>query len=440
MAFMTFPPFARNWRPSTAHPRTTHPRTARRVALARAGGGLALALGLAIAVVGPARLIAQIEGDRGIAPVASTSDIEIDGIDVDVTGKTAAEARETGWREARKLAWAKAGGPKLPDNQIESMVSAVVIQREQLGPRRYIARLGVIFDRARASQFIGDGQAVGMRSQPLLTIPILYSGGTAQVYEVRSAWQAAWAEFRAGGSAIDYVRPNGGGGDSLLLTAGQATRRSRTWWRNVLDQFSASDVIMPVARLQRQWPGGPVTGTFTARYGPDNQVLGTFELTARDSAGLQPMLADAVRRMDRIYSDALAAGTLKINPTLNTDGQALDPAAAALIAAAERVTAAQEARVAAEVAPIVAATTAPAEATATFTVEFPSADARAVDAALGSVRGAPGVKAVATTSLAMGGTSVMRVTFAGSLDELAAALKARGWTVVAGKNALSIRK
>ncbi|MBU3991500.1 MAG: heavy-metal-associated domain-containing protein [Alphaproteobacteria bacterium] len=431
MAFMTFPPFARNRRPGTA----------RQTALARAGGGLALALGLAIAVVGPARLIAQIEGDRGIAPVASTSDIEIDGIDVDVTGKTAAEAREAGWSEARKLAWAKAGGPKLPDNQIESMVSAVVIEREQLGPRRYIARLGVIFDRTRASQFIGDGQAVGMRSQPLLTIPILHSGGTAQVYEVRSAWQAAWAEFRAGGSAIDYVRPNGGGGDSLLLTAGQATRRSRTWWRNVLDQFGASDVIMPVARLRRQWPGGPVTGTFTARYGPDNQVLGTFELTAKDSAGLQPMLADAVRRMDRIYADALAAGTLRINPTLNTDGLTLDPAAAALIAAAERVTAAQEARVAAEVAPIVAATTAPsAEPAATFTVEFPSADARAVDAALGSVRGAPGVKAVATTSLAMGGTSVMRVTFAGDLDELAAALKARGWTVVAGKNALSIRK
>ena len=110
----------------------------------------------------------------------------------------------------------------------------------------------MIFDRTRAGQFISPGGAVGPRSQPLLTIPVLYSGGTAQVFEVRGAWQAAWAQFHAGASAVDYIRPNGGGGDSLLLTAGQVSRRSRSWWRNILDQFGASDVIMPVARLERQ--------------------------------------------------------------------------------------------------------------------------------------------------------------------------------------------
>ena len=34
-----------------------------------------------------------------------------------------------------------------------------------------------------------------------------------------------------------------------------------------------------------------ITGTFTARYGPDNRVLGSFVLTAPDSAELAPMLA-----------------------------------------------------------------------------------------------------------------------------------------------------
>ena len=78
----------------------------------------------------------------------------------------------------------------------------------------------------------------------------------------RGDWEA-WASLRAGGSPIDYVRPTGSGGDSLILTAGQPGRRSRLWWRNVLNQFGASDVISPVARLERQWPGGPVRGTFT---------------------------------------------------------------------------------------------------------------------------------------------------------------------------------
>lgn len=418
MAFNTLPLFARTWRPRAAM---------------LWGAGAALALG-AVAV------IAQIEGDRGIAPVASTGDIQVDGIEINTTGKTAEEARRNGWREAAKLAWAKTGGPQLPDGQIEGMVSAVVVEREQIGPRRYIARLGVIFDRTRAGQFVGGGDAVTTRSQPLLTIPVLYSGGTAQVFEVRGAWQKAWAEFHAGASAIDYVRPTGGGGDSLLLTAGQLTRRSRSWWRNVLDQFGASDVIMPVARLEREWPGGPVKGLFTARYGPDNRVLGTFELTASDSAALPGMLAQAVQRLDRIYADALAAGTLRINPTLNSDQAALSPAIAGLVTAAERVSAAQEAAaVSGSEAP--KAEAAPAtEAPVTYTVQFASPDAKAVDAALGAVRAAPGVRAAATTSLAMGGTSVMRVAFTGSLDDLAGALRARGYTVVAGNGALSIRK
>lgn len=419
-------------------------RLGRPKAALQVGGGLVFAAALVIAVIGPARLIAQIEGDRGIAPVASTGDIEVDGITVNATGKTAEEARRNGWREATRLAWAKAGGPQLADGELESLVSSVVIQREQIGPRRYIATLGVIFDRTRAGQFVGGAGAIGTRSQPLLMLPLLYSGGVAQIYEVRTPWQAAWARFHAGASAIDYVRPTGGGGDSLLLTAGQVSRRSRTWWRNILDQFGASDVIVPVARLERQWPGGPVKGTFTARFGPDNRPLGTFTLTAPSTDKLPAMLDEAVRRMDRIYTDALLAGTLRVNPTLNPERLALDPAIGALLAAANRVAAAQEQAVIVgesvtdETPTIVAAPA--ADAPVVYTVQFASPDARAVDAALAAVRGVGGVRGAATTSLAMGGTSVMRVTFNGGLDELAAGLRARGYTVTLGNGALSIRR
>ena len=396
---------------------------------------LALALGAAV--------VAQIEGDRGIAPVASTADIEIDGITVNTTGKSAEEARRNGWREAAKQAWAKAGGPEMPDGQVEGMVSSVVVQSEQIGPHRYIAMLGVIFDRTRAGQFIGGPNAVGMRSQPLLTIPVLYSGGAAQVFETRTPWQAAWAQFHAGASAIDYVRPNGGGGDSLLLTAGQASRRSRAWWRTVLDQFGASDVIMPTARLERQWPGGPIKGTFTARYGPDNEVLEGFELTASGPDKLPAMLNQAVARMDAIYTRALVGGTLRVNPTLNADRPALSAQAAAILTAAERVSARQEAAAATSDSPQDAPVVTPgpvAEGGSTYTVQFASPDAKAVDAALSAVRGIGGVRGAATSSLAMGGISVMRVTYAGSLEELAKDLRGRGYTVVVGPGALSIRR
>lgn len=404
-------------------------------------GGLGLAVVVALVAIGPERLIAQIEGDRGIIPVASTSDIEINGIEVNATGDTGEQARLNGWQEAARKAWAKAGGPAMSDGQIQGMVSAIVIEREQIGPRRYIATVSVVFDRARAGQFIGGATGGRAHSAPLLVIPVLHSGGVAQVFEIKGPWQRAWAEFRAGTSPVDYVRPSGGGGDSLLITAGQPGRRSRAWWRNVLDKFSAADVIMPEARLERQWPGGPVRGTFTARYGPDNMFLESFTLTTNDEAGVPKMLNEAVVKLDQIYARALADGRLKPDSTLNVR-TGLDPGLAALIAAGQ----------APENKPVVAPTTTPTAAptvaptvaapveTRTFTVQFASPDAGAVDAALGAVRSAPGVKGASTTSLAMGGTSVMRVTYEGDLGTLADALRARGFKVTVGTNALSIRR
>ena len=374
-------------------------------------------------------------------PVASSSDIAITGIQVETTGNSPEDARLNGWREAQKLAWAKAGGPAMDVGVIESMVSAVVVEREQIGPRRYIATLGVVFDRARAGQYIGGKGGPGRQSAPLLVIPVLRSGGVSQVFEVRGSWQAAWAAFNAGGSPIDYVRPSGAGGDSLLLTAGQPQRRSRAWWRNVLDQFNAADVIVPEARLERQWPGGPVRGTFTARYGPDNKFLETFTLTTNDEAGVPAMLATAVQRIDTIYARALAEGLLKPDATLSNNGQ-MDAGLSALVEAVRRAdqSAATTSDADSGSGAATGASTAPPLVLSTFTVQFASPDASAVDAALAAVRGAPGVQGAATTSLAMGGTSVMRVTSSADIGALADALRARGWRVTVGANALSIRR
>lgn len=434
----------RRFSPMAAASPLSQPRAWRSVPPGRALGWLLAAAGMALAVAGAARLVAQVEGDRGIAPIASSPDIVVGGIEVNVTADTGEEARLAGWKLAQRKAWEKIGGPEMGDGQIDSMVAAVVVEREQIGPRRYIARLGVIFDRTRAGQYLGtaDGSNLSARrSAPLLVIPVLHSGGTAQVFEVRGPWQKAWAQFQTGASPIDYVRPSGAGGESLILTAGQPNRRSRLWWRNVLDQFGAADVVIPVARLERQWPGGPVTGTFTARYGPDNTFLESFVLTAKDEAGVPAMLNEALVKIDTIYQHALADGRLRPDPTLMADRRAFDAAMAAIRAKiAAEVGEQEQAATEADIAIPGATQTQAAAVAATYTVQFASPDARAVDAALAAVRGVPGVQGASTTSIAIGGTSVMRVTSSADLEALAAALRARGWQVSVGSGALRIRR
>jgi len=54
---------------------------------------------------------------------------------------------------------------------LNSIVSGIVIDNEQIGPNRYIARLGVLFDRARTGQMLGVSGDI-QRSAPMLVIPV----------------------------------------------------------------------------------------------------------------------------------------------------------------------------------------------------------------------------------------------------------------------------
>lgn len=382
---------------------------------------------------------AQIEGPkRGIPPIASNGDFEVTGVVVNTTGKNADEARKAGWEEAQRKAWSMlwakthgGTGSSLSDSTLDGIVSAIIVEEEQIGPRRYIAKLGVSFDRARAGQLLGV-KGVGRKSAPLLVIPVMYSNGSPYVFERQTPWQAAWAKFRTADSLIDYVRPFGGGGESLLLNAGQMDRRSRTWWRVILDQFGAADVIYPIVRLERQYPGGPVIGKFAARYGPENRFLGSFTLRAQNAQGIPVMMAEGVRKMDELLQQAFAAGRLRAEASLlleeideedleeleeETEAESEDPLAAAVNAVSGRAEGEQGSSQ--------AAATPSQQVTVTVQVSTPTPEA--VDRAEAALRGIPGVRSVSTTSLALGGTSVMRVTFQGDPAALTAALQARGF-------------
>jgi len=373
--------------------------------------------------------IAQLEGgERGIAPIDSSSSYEVSGVEVDVAAKTADAARFGGWREAQRRGWRMLWGrmngqpannaPRLSDSQLDSIVAGIVVESEQIGPTRYIATLGVLFDRARAGQLLGVRGEV-MRSPPMLVIPVMVSGGGPISFEVRNEWQRAWARFRPGGSPIDYVRPQGSGSDPLLLNIGQAGRRGRLWWRVLLDGFGAADIIVPEVYLERRWPGGPVIGRFVARHGPDNRVIESFTLRVEKSELLPRMLDEGVRRIDEAYTRALRFGILMPDPSLVIE----EPAEPEEDISNESI--------ADEVVP----TTAIA-----YAVQIETPDPGALTSAENGLRSVPGVTDVSTTSLALGGVSVMRVMYEGDVAALSIALQARGWRVEDVGGSLRLRR
>jgi hypothetical protein len=269
---------------------------------------------------------AQLEsGERGILPVDSSGTLEVTGIHVDVGGKDAASARFAGWRIAQregfKKLWAEehkrpaSEAPNLSDSILDGLVSSIIVERENIGPNRYIANLGILFDRARAGELLGIAGEI-RRSAPMLLVPVLVSAGTATSVELRNPWQRAWAQFRTAQSPVDYVRASGMGVDPLLVNAAQTRRPGRGWWRNIIDLYGAADILIAEASLHRLYPGGPAYARFIGRHGPDGDIVGGFDLQAKDSADIPRMMAEGVRRMDQLFTRALAAGALVRDPSL----------------------------------------------------------------------------------------------------------------------------
>ena len=388
---------------------------------------LILAILLVLAIGGGAAVVnAQLEtGERGILPIDSSGTLEIGGIHVDVGGKDSNAARYAGWRIAQregfKKLWANthkrpiSQAPNLPDSTLDGIVSAINVEREQIGPNRYIADLGIQFDRARAAPFLGVEGGEIRRSIPMLVIPVLITGGTATSVELRNGWQRAWAQFRTNHSPIDYVRVSGMAVDPLLVNASQTIRPGRGWWRNLVDLYGAADILVAEVQVQRLYPGGPARARFIGRHGPDNEIIGGFTLTARRGDQVDEMMAEGVRRMDALFAEALAAGRLERDSSLD-----LPPPPIEELPPEEVVTS--------------AGTTANS-----FQVQVTGNDVRSYNFAMAHLRTLAGTESASPQQINPNGTSYILVTYRGSIADLAGALSARGWQVEAGSTFVRIR-
>lgn len=389
-----------------------------------AGGMAALALAVAAPAAAQAGLKAADARPKTAAAdpdvptaIGGSGGLVVSGIDVDVGGKSPSDARLNGWREAQRLAWpalwARMSGqtassaPRLPDSALDSMISAIEVEREQIGPARYVARLAIVFDRARASSYLGKFAALSS-SPPFLVIPVLQDAATRMAHEPASPWLAAWARLRAGESPIDYVRIQPTPGDTILLNAWQAERRHIFLWRALIDRYQVADVLMPELILDRSWQGGPVSGLLVVRFGPAGREIGRVRLTNRsgDVAGL---MDTAVRESDKLYVAALRAGNLLPDPSLIEP----DVPATALEDTGPEIGGGFEGG-------------------GGIRVRVATPDDATLQAIQALVAGTPGVEGVRLQSLVLGGESVLEIVSSVPLSDLRYALDTRGLRLESG--------
>jgi hypothetical protein len=380
---------------------------------------LAIPILLLLAALGLGAVVyAQLEGgDRGILPLDTSNTLDIGPVHVDVAGTDAQSARLNGWRIAQRIGfralWAKMHhapvnqAPNLPDGTLDQIVASINVDREEIGPNRYIADLHLEFDRGRAAPFLGvEGGPAVEHSVPMLLIPITVTAGTETSVELRNAWQRAWAQFRTAQTPINYVRVSGMGADPLLVNAAQVSRPGRGWWRALLDMYGAQDILIAEVQLQRAYPGGPARARFIARHGPDNEVVGGFTLTAPSSEAIPAMMAQGAQRMDALFARALAAGQLSRDPSLNVPAPPIQELPVQTVGPPK-----------------------PANLVNAYQVQVSGNDVTIYNFAMAHLRTLPGIDSATPQQINPTGTSYVLVAYHGSIGQLAAALSARGWIV-----------
>jgi hypothetical protein len=203
----------------------------------------------------------------------------------------------------------------------------------------------------------------------------------------------------------------------MLINAAQTVRPGRGWWRNIIDLYGAADILVAEVQLQRLYPGGPARARFIGRHGPDNQIVGGFTLTAPNSEAIPAMMAAGVQRMDQLFSQALAAGALARDPSLN---QPPPPPLPEL--------------------PVEQPVAKPADTGNAFQVQVTGPDVNFYNFAMAHLRTLPGVDSATPQLINATGTSYILVKYHGSIDQLAAGLSGRGWIVeTTGGNVVKLK-
>jgi hypothetical protein len=167
--------------------------------------------------------------------------------------------------------------------------------------------------------------------------------------------------------------------------------------------YGANDILVAEVQLQRLYPGGPARGRFIARHGPDNEIVGGFTLTAANGDAIPAMLAEGAQRIDQLYAQALAAGRLTRDSSLNLPPPPVLPALPTQSAAVNQFN--------------------------SFQIQVTGNNVNFYNFAMAHLRTLPGVQSATPQQINPGGTSYVLVQYQGDISQLAAALSARGWIV-----------
>ncbi len=205
----------------------------------------------------------------------------VKGVDVDVTAKTAAAAREKALTEGEaKAFWllidrltlpADRGLlPELTRQEISSLVKDFSVAKEKASTVRYIASLDYSFKADRVRRLLVDSGVpyAATRSKPILVIPVYQSAGALILWDDPNPWRDAWAARPEGAGLVPTTVPLGDLTDIAAIGAEQAVEGDSARLAALARRYGTGDTL--VAHAVQQSPSALKVSV--GRYRPEGRV------------------------------------------------------------------------------------------------------------------------------------------------------------------------
>jgi hypothetical protein len=209
-------------------------------------------------------------------PARAADVFTVGPVPVDVTGKSAAQAREEARVEGQRrafqmlverltLASDRARLPRVDDAMLNNLVQDFSVANERSSAVRYLADLTFRF-RPEPVRRLLRGAGIPFAetpSKPVVVLPVLVADGGPVLWDSPNPWRDAWANRRAQGGLVPFIVPTGDLSDLAAVDAPQALAGDKASFDKISQLHGNGDALVTTARAR----GAGVYETVTTRYG-----------------------------------------------------------------------------------------------------------------------------------------------------------------------------
>lgn len=226
-----------------------------------------------------------------LAPAsAQAAVLEVQGISVDITAESAAEAREQAILVAQRKAFEQLvtdvtrGGPvpRLSDAEITALVHDFSITQEKSSAVRYIATFDFRFSRAGLRELVGAfaAPAAVVAPEPVVIVPVYQTDGWQTLWDEPNPWRTAWARHASSSHVVPTMVPLGDLDDVAAIGPEEAVGGDTERLMGLARQYGADAALVALAVMHSDEQAGPSLTVTTVRHGaegPAAPLVETFE-------------------------------------------------------------------------------------------------------------------------------------------------------------------